>query len=607
MTNFSKFVTDPVHDQMRVDGVCWAFIDTTQFQRLRDLKQLGSAYFVFPGAAHNRFEHSLGVAHLAGELVRHLRDEQPDLEIDAIDVKCVTLAGLTHDLGHGPFSHIFDSHVIPRLRPDKFWSHEIASEAMLEHLVTENGLTDEQCSDEELKFIKSLIRGSEDISSSQSHKQSRRSGKMFLFDIVNNKRNSVDVDKFDYIARDSMYLGVETKFNHMRSIKFSRVIDDQICWNSNHAFDICRFTLTSSVTGVGKAIELMLTDALCLADPFLQFSTAIDSPEEYTYLTDAILKEIERSRAPELKASQKILKRIRDRDLYRLADAYLLPVVMFDRVTKKNFTVAKVLEFADASERKRLNEDFIHAEYLALDWCFGTENPIDRCGFFTKYEPNCKINLNRSSISHLIPTNPREVSLRIFVKDESIRTLVQKIFRRFIAELGRVYPTTVTATVLSQDIVNGNNLNLDFNTSNNGNYNSNKSLRVDQQFHPLPSATHILSDMAKNTGFDDDDSFAAEEQFSTPVKRNRDYTGENNSDFWNPGNNVVKEDRPLVIHNNLSISISEHNHSDSVKHSNNDDGNGSKWIEGISDGNNLPQNYNEAFRKQSPQKKRTIH
>jgi HD superfamily phosphohydrolase len=98
------------------------FIDTPHFQRLRGLIQLGTSVYTYMNANHSRFEHSLGVAHLAKQVVTRLKQEQPILNITDKDVLCVTLAGLLHDIGHGPYSHLYDG-IFPRER------HRLAREA----------------------------------------------------------------------------------------------------------------------------------------------------------------------------------------------------------------------------------------------------------------------------------------------------------------------------------------------------------------------------------------------------------------------------------------------------------------------------------------------
>ena len=84
-------------------------LDTPQYQRLAEIKQLGGSSYVYPSANHTRKEHSIGVAHLAGVAATHLRTSQPELRIDDEDILCVKLAGLLHDVGHGPFSHMFEN------------------------------------------------------------------------------------------------------------------------------------------------------------------------------------------------------------------------------------------------------------------------------------------------------------------------------------------------------------------------------------------------------------------------------------------------------------------------------------------------------------------
>jgi HD superfamily phosphohydrolase len=105
----------PVHGSFKLDEVCAAIINTPEFQRLKDLKQLGLSSFFFQSAEHTRYPHSLGVAHLANQFVRILQAQQPELNITEREISCVTIAGLCHDLGHGPFSHTFDQCLLPRL------------------------------------------------------------------------------------------------------------------------------------------------------------------------------------------------------------------------------------------------------------------------------------------------------------------------------------------------------------------------------------------------------------------------------------------------------------------------------------------------------------
>lgn len=116
-----KYFNDPVHGHFRLRPVSCAIVDTRPFQRLRQLKQLGFSYYVYPGASHNRFEHCLGVAHLSGkwteELMRSDRETSDEIERCA---SLVEVAGLCHDLGHGPFSHAWENAILPALHVEKW-------------------------------------------------------------------------------------------------------------------------------------------------------------------------------------------------------------------------------------------------------------------------------------------------------------------------------------------------------------------------------------------------------------------------------------------------------------------------------------------------------
>jgi len=159
-----KIIKDPIHGFIDLHPLAVKVMDTPEFQRLRDLGQLGGVYYVFAGGGGRRFEHSLGVAHLARNFVDQLR-MQNSLPITDADILCVHLAGLVHDLGHGPLSHLFDSKFIKAVRPERDgWAHEHASIAMLDHLIAVNNLEEEFIKhgldpDADVHFIKELVLG----------------------------------------------------------------------------------------------------------------------------------------------------------------------------------------------------------------------------------------------------------------------------------------------------------------------------------------------------------------------------------------------------------------------------------------------------------------
>lgn len=116
----SERIRDPIHDlivfdekdDLGVDSIAWALIQTPEFQRLRRIKQLGVSEFVYPGATHTRFAHCVGVFHnarrLLGLIKREIANGRVKAEFDGDRAKIAVLAALLHDIGHGPFSHTFE-------------------------------------------------------------------------------------------------------------------------------------------------------------------------------------------------------------------------------------------------------------------------------------------------------------------------------------------------------------------------------------------------------------------------------------------------------------------------------------------------------------------
>uniref|UniRef100_A0A3B1JRZ9 Deoxynucleoside triphosphate triphosphohydrolase SAMHD1-like n=1 Tax=Astyanax mexicanus TaxID=7994 RepID=A0A3B1JRZ9_ASTMX len=335
-TQVYKVFNDSVHGHIEMHPLLVKIIDTPEFQRSRNIKQLGGVYYVYPGASHNRFEHSLGVAHLAGKLLQSLKKNLPEgLEITPNDELCVQIAALCHDLGHGPFSHAFD---IFMKDFDSKWKHEDASIEMFDHLIQKNGIKKimeeenkdwDAFSEEHFMFIKKLIRGTKTEQPNEEEKK-----KAFLYDIVANYRNGIDVDKMDYFTRDCHHLGMKCNFSHERFITFARVCEEngetQICMRDKEAMNMYEIFHVRNLLHhnacqhrVVKAVELMIMDALKEANDHFKLKEKASKPETFVHLTDDILLEILRTpkKSTKVEKAQKIIKRLLKRDLYKFLGA----------------------------------------------------------------------------------------------------------------------------------------------------------------------------------------------------------------------------------------------------------------------------------------------
>ncbi|XP_051741591.1 deoxynucleoside triphosphate triphosphohydrolase SAMHD1-like isoform X3 [Ctenopharyngodon idella] len=418
-----KVVNDSVHGHIELHPLLVKIIDTPQFQRLRDIKQLGAGYWVFPGASHNRFEHSIGVAHLAGCLVKSLQEKQPELNINNRDVLCVQIAGLCHDLGHGPFSHLFDLLFIPAVKPDSKWKHEKASVKMFEHLVKENGLqqlmeayglkfkTDQNEND--LVFIGELIKGVDKDKKDRDGNlkkgwlaEGRTEDKAFLYEIVSNERNKIDVDKWDYFARDCHHLGISKSFDHQRLLKFARVCEveikdeaqkprQSICYRDKEAgniFDMfrTRYTLHRQAYQhkTVNIIEIMIKEALVKADGHFQISEAIKAMKEYTKLTDQILEKIlysEYDQEKDLQDAREIVMKILKRDLPKFLGEAKLEKRDQSKV-EGDWTAA--VEKWNKEKKQDLKVDDFVVDVVCIDHGMKDKNPMDNVYFYRKRDPD---------------------------------------------------------------------------------------------------------------------------------------------------------------------------------------------------------------------------
>ncbi|XP_026010046.1 deoxynucleoside triphosphate triphosphohydrolase SAMHD1-like [Astatotilapia calliptera] len=453
-TEPSKVFNDPIHGHVALHPLLIKIIDTPQFQRLRNIKQLGGTYLVFPGASHNRFEHSLGVGYLAGRLVKALNERQPELLISRRDILCVQIAGLCHDLGHGPFSHMFDGVFIPKARPGITWKHETASLSMFDYLVEANGLRPVMeehglVLPEDLDFIKEQIAGPLDKTAAKGKKwpyKGRQKDKSFLYEIVANKRNGIDVDKWDYFARDCYHLGINNNFDYSRFLNFARVceVDGQkhICTRDKEVGNLYDMFHTRNCLHrrayqhkVCNIIETMITEAFLKADPHLQFegkdgkmftlSTAIDDMVAYTKLTDNVFEQILNSSSPELAEAKQILHNIVCRRLYKcLGQTTSETSILVTQETIKSLEadLARSIPQSGTQDVNLQPEDFV-VSVIVMDYGMKEKNPINNVRFYCKNDMTKAIQIRKNQVSKLLPEQFVEQLIRVYCKKTDDKTL----------------------------------------------------------------------------------------------------------------------------------------------------------------------------------------
>ena len=177
-------IKDCIHGFIEIPELCRKFIDTSEFQRLRRVKQLGNACYTYPTAVHTRFEHSLGVMHLAGKAFDCICRNM-NIHIDLRQKELVMVAGLLHDIGHKAYSHLYDEVTDTQ--------HEYRS---VECLKLINSRIKVLTSEEE-SIIEDMIIGND-----------KRETYKWLFQIINNNFCDVDVDRMDYLQRDAYHINL---------------------------------------------------------------------------------------------------------------------------------------------------------------------------------------------------------------------------------------------------------------------------------------------------------------------------------------------------------------------------------------------------------------
>lgn len=208
-----KIINDPVFGFIKIPrGLMLQIVKHPLMQRLTRIKQLGMTSLVFPGAQHTRFQHSIGAFQLMSEAILSL--QQKGAFIFDSESEAVCAAILMHDIGHGPFSHVLENTLIKGI------SHEDISLMMMEKINQDLG--------GQLNLAINIFKG--------------EYPKKFLHQLISSQ---LDVDRLDYLRRDSFFTGVnEGNIGSARIIKMLDVVDDELCVDHKGIYSIENYLIT---------------------------------------------------------------------------------------------------------------------------------------------------------------------------------------------------------------------------------------------------------------------------------------------------------------------------------------------------------------------------
>ena len=211
-TKKNKIINDPIYGFITLErGIVFDLIEHPFFQRLRRITQLGLSYLVYPGAYHTRFHHALGCMFLMEKAILQIRNKEH--EISSEEEEALKIAILLHDIGHGPFSHALENSIANNI------SHEDLSKLFMEKLNNEF--------DGKLSLAIQIFNN--------------KHSKKFLHQLVSSQ---LDMDRLDYLKRDSFFTGVtEGNIGTERIINMLNVVNDQLVIEEKGIYSIEKFLI----------------------------------------------------------------------------------------------------------------------------------------------------------------------------------------------------------------------------------------------------------------------------------------------------------------------------------------------------------------------------
>ncbi len=430
-----KFINDNIHGMITLSKLAYMIVDTPEFQRLRYIKQLSTCYFVFPNAVHTRFEHSLGTYQICKKMLYNLKknsdkkelnniydipelkerfvvnrlvkfDEYIDDYLDDFIIELVCIGALCHDLGHGPFSHLFDDNFLKNKTDiqEENKHHEHRSYLLLKKIISQNPDFNGIFFPSEIDFIGNIINPDPTIHTS------------WIYQIVSNSLNSIDVDKFDYLTRDSQMLNINISFDFKRLVDNAMVINNKICYPKKVDYDIInlfqtRHYLHKKVYSHKIVISslLLIIDLLDAFDKITNFTKSVDNLDEFIKYTDDYIINVSRYIANYNNDLKQVLDCLDYHSFYPLIYSnYLDPLSYDDKFYNLDLKDDKIIKFESII-------GFISGK---------KNNPLNSVYLYKSKDPynNLEI-LTDTETARLLPSHYQEKLVMIFYKDNNINKI----------------------------------------------------------------------------------------------------------------------------------------------------------------------------------------
>jgi hypothetical protein len=191
----------------------------------------------------------------------------------------------------------------------------------------------------------------------------------------------------------------------------------------------------------------MLVDAMVTADPFLHFSQGVvdNDMSLYANLTDDILRDIERSRQPELEPARALVKRLRKRQLYKFVEQFAMPSSMVRYLSQDDLTPATIIQYHQKlGGTDPLTEHDIIVDWSKINYGMANQNPVDHIQFYGKFSQVETFSIPRHQVSYLVPDHFEEYMIRVFARDPEKVPVIQKAVRACLESLTKNWGTGVS-------------------------------------------------------------------------------------------------------------------------------------------------------------------